>query len=43
MAAVGLTVELRQMRSVGWRPVAAGVLSAALLAAIALVLVSALL
>ncbi len=43
MAGVGLTVDLKQLRSVGWRPLAAGVLSAVLLAAVGLGLVSALL
>ena len=42
MAAVGLTVEVRQLRRVGWRPFAAGVLSAVMLAAVGLGLVSAL-
>ena len=43
MAAVGLTVDLRQLRDVGWRPLAAGVLAAVLLAVTGLGLVSALL
>ncbi len=43
MAAVGLTVEIGQLRRVGWRPLAAGLLSAVLLAAVSLTLVSALL
>jgi uncharacterized integral membrane protein (TIGR00698 family) len=42
MAAVGLSVELRQMRSVGWRPLAAGVASALLLGVVAIVLARAL-
>lgn len=39
MAAVGLTVELGQMRRVGWRPLAAGAVSAALVGATGLALV----
>jgi len=38
MAAVGLTVELRGLRRVGWRPLAAGVLAAILVAAVCLLL-----
>lgn len=42
MAAVGLTVELRQLRSVGWRPLAAGVAAAVMVAVVSLSLVMAL-
>ena len=42
MAAVGLTVELRDLRRVGWRPLAAGILAAALLASVSAALVAAL-
>jgi uncharacterized membrane protein YadS len=38
MAAVGLTVELRGIRRVGWRPFAAGVLAAILIAVVAVLL-----
>lgn len=41
MAAVGLTVEIGQVRRVGWRPLAAGILAALLLALTGAVLVSA--
>ena len=34
MAAVGLTVELGGLRRVGWRPLAAGVLAAILMAVV---------
>lgn len=40
MAAVGLTVDLGQLRRVGWRPLVAGLLAAALLAAVAVGLVN---
>jgi len=39
MAAVGLTVDLGEMRRVGWRPLAAGVVSAVLVGATGLALV----
>lgn len=38
MAAVGLTVELSGIRRLGWRPLAAGVLAAALMAAVSVLL-----
>lgn len=43
MAGVGLTVELGQMRRVGWRPLATGVLAAIMMAAVSLSLIYALL
>jgi uncharacterized integral membrane protein (TIGR00698 family) len=43
MAAVGLTVELGQLRRVGWRPLAVGVLAALLMATVSMSLVSVLL
>jgi uncharacterized integral membrane protein (TIGR00698 family) len=42
MAAVGLTVELGQMRRVGWQPLAAGALAALLTAGVSFGLISAL-
>ncbi|GMW05339.1 MAG: hypothetical protein AMXMBFR8_01360 [Nevskiales bacterium] len=43
MAGVGLNVELRDLRHVGWQPLAAGLIAALLLATTSLALISALL
>lgn len=43
MAAVGLTVDMGQLRSVGWRPLAAGISAALLMAAVSAGLTAALL